>query len=362
MLKRDDDLQFAMLPDGEGQIPNIPSGPAPEASAPPPAESFDIDKLMKESDSAGNRKLAINLVGGIGDLLSNRQGFGNFYTGKMSPKSDAASRFASAAAESASDPMQEFKKRYEAVQANKQMQAESADRDPNSKSSMALKSLAPRWGIKVTPEMSAYDIKQMIDPKKMMETEAQSRTKFENDLELERVRQQGDLRKYGYEQGAKRAEKSAEKDEKKKAAMFEIEDRRRNINDNLDVLDSMIKDKGTYEALGSHNQDLDRLVEQIATDMAKLQDPGSVARPNEVEAVKKNLIKSGFQNTNATARDILKNFRSEVARRANGAYKVRDLTPPSMVAGDAGSGEKTPQQLAQEELARRAAAKRTAGR
>lgn len=114
-------------------------------------------------------------------------------------------------------------------------------------------------------------------------------------------------------------------DEKKKTLLNEVEDRRTNILQNLDILDKMIEDKGTWELTGSHNQDIDRLVDQIATDMAKLQDPSSVARPAEVEAVRKNLISSGFGNSNSTARQILQNFRSEVDRRADSAYAIRGI-------------------------------------
>lgn len=114
-------------------------------------------------------------------------------------------------------------------------------------------------------------------------------------------------------------------DEKKRTVLNEIEDRRTNINAALDKLDSMIAEDGTWEALGSHNQDMDRLVDQVATDMAKLQDPNSVARPSEVEMVKRNLVSTGFQNSNSTARDIIANFRDEVKRRADGAYKIRGL-------------------------------------
>jgi hypothetical protein len=117
--------------------------------------------------------------------------------------------------------------------------------------------------------------------------------------------------------------------EKKKTTLAEIEDRRTNIQQNLDVLDNMIKENGTWEATGSHNQDLNRLVEQVATDMAKLQDPGSVARPSEVEAVKANLISAGFGNSNDTAREIIKNFRKEVDRRADGAYTIRGIDKPT---------------------------------
>lgn len=122
--------------------------------------------------------------------------------------------------------------------------------------------------------------------------------------------------------------KALERDEKRKASMNEVEGRRKNINDSLDMLDQMVKEKGTWEALGSHNQDLDRLVDTVATDMAKLQDPESVARPGEVEMVKRNLIASGFKNSNATAREIIKNFRNEVEKRTKNAYAVRGLEAP----------------------------------
>lgn len=135
--------------------------------------------------------------------------------------------------------------------------------------------------------------------------------------------QQGDLARIGLE------EKREVRDEKKKALLNEVEDRRTNIHAALDELDTMIENQGTFEALGPHNQNLDRLIDQVATDMAKLQDPNSVARPGEVALVKKNLIESGFKNRNATARDIIKTFRQEVERRAEAAYSIRGLPSPS---------------------------------
>lgn len=125
-----------------------------------------------------------------------------------------------------------------------------------------------------------------------------------------------------------RDEKRSEKEKKRAEQMFEVEDRKRNINDALTLLEGKIKKDGTWQALGSHNQDIDRLVDQIATDMSKLMDPNSVARPSEVELVKQGLIQSGFKNRNSTALDILKNFRGEVDRRAENAYKIRGIDKP----------------------------------
>jgi hypothetical protein len=116
--------------------------------------------------------------------------------------------------------------------------------------------------------------------------------------------------------------------EKKKGQVVEVEDRRSNIKDNIKMLREKIKANGTFEMFGSHNQDLERITDAIATDMAKLMDPSSVARPSEVESIKKNLIKSGFQNTNETALQILDNFEKEVDARAGQAYTVRGLEAP----------------------------------
>ena len=127
----------------------------------------------------------------------------------------------------------------------------------------------------------------------------------------------------------KKQEKLDAEEKKKKDAVIEVETRRQNINDNIGILEKMIDDKGTYETMGSHNQDMDRLVEAIATDMAKLADPTSVARPSEVDAVKKNLVSPSMTQRNSTALNILKNFRGEVDRRSDKAYEVRGLDVPA---------------------------------
>jgi hypothetical protein len=120
-------------------------------------------------------------------------------------------------------------------------------------------------------------------------------------------------------------------DAKKLETITDIEDRKSNILDNISLLEKQIDDKGTWEALGSHNQDFDRRVDQIATDMAKLMDPKSVARPAEVELVKQNLVKSGFSNSNSTAKDVLAGFRKEIDSRTENAYKVRGLDLPQNI-------------------------------
>jgi hypothetical protein len=135
------------------------------------------------------------------------------------------------------------------------------------------------------------------------------------------------------EQELGRAEKEKAANEKKMATMYEIEDRRKNILDNLNLINEQIDQYGTYEMFGPQNENMNRRIENIATDMAKLSDPSSVARPSEVEAFKKGLIEAGIFKSNSTAKQILKDFESEVQSRANNAYKIRGVEMPNQSTG-----------------------------
>lgn len=103
--------------------------------------------------------------------------------------------------------------------------------------------------------------------------------------------------------------------------------RRESIQQNIMAVREMIKKKGTYELTGSHNQDLDRRIDQIATDMAKLQDPNSVARPGEVELVKKTLAGPGVFKRDATALKVMENFSKEVDKRTDTMLRSHGLAP-----------------------------------
>lgn len=200
-------------------------------------------------------------------------------------------------------------------QSLKKGDAELALKDPSSPQSKAFQAAVARlYPGKFKPEelagVSAADRDIIMDPLKLQES-------------IDARKQTAALA---------RADKQAVRDEKKNLAVNEIQSRANDIESNLRELEAMIGANGTWEMFGSHNQDLDRKVDQIATDMAKLQDPNSVARPGEVELVKKNLIKSGFKNKNSTALDILKNFRNEVNSRVANAYQVRGMTPQGTVA------------------------------
>lgn len=97
----------------------------------------------------------------------------------------------------------------------------------------------------------------------------------------------------------------------------EFASRYQNILGVIDKLDKMVEDKGTYELFGSHNAKLSQAIDSIAIDSAKMFDPESVARESEVKAFKDMLFEptaTGMRN--ATARDILKNYKSMLEDRA----------------------------------------------
>jgi hypothetical protein len=91
----------------------------------------------------------------------------------------------------------------------------------------------------------------------------------------------------------------------------------KNINTQLDALDKMIDDKGTFELFGGHEKKLQQAIDAVAIDSAKLFDPESVARESEVAAFRNMLFQPGTMTTkNSTARDILTNYKDIIKSRA----------------------------------------------
>lgn len=134
---------------------------------------------------------------------------------------------------------------------------------------------------------------------------------------------------------------------KQEQGMHELEGRFRNIEERVADVRGMIGNKGTYELLGSHNEVLNSKLNDIATDMAKVMDPESVARESEVEAAKKNLPRVGLRQSNATALAVLKSFEEDLKKRRANAYKVRGLTPPASPAPVVGLNDAEQKRLAE---------------
>jgi hypothetical protein len=97
----------------------------------------------------------------------------------------------------------------------------------------------------------------------------------------------------------------------------EFTGRYKNIADAIATLDKKIEAEGTANVWGSHDKDLQALVDSVAIDSAKLFDPESVARESEVAAFRNMLFEPGkaFQS-DGTARDVLKNYQKILDSRA----------------------------------------------
>jgi hypothetical protein len=126
-------------------------------------------------------------------------------------------------------------------------------------------------------------------------------------------------------------------EKKDKEALTEVESRYKTINGSLDRVKKLIGDNGTWEAFGAHNDKLQQEITNIATDAAKISDPGSVNRESEVKLYKELLGDPGFWSRNSTVQETLQNFRAMVEERRNTAYRVRGMgsavPPPSLQPG-----------------------------
>jgi len=195
---------------------SMPSAPAPVLKAQP----SELELLQKEQADAEKKKAYLKIAGGIFQNMSDAPMASEIYYKRNSPKANVKGMF-DAAADTVGDPMDKSRKAQEYLKMKRegrlgaeQDDALAREKSLDSNETKALKALAPRWGIQVTPEMTAYDIKQLIDPKKMMETEASSRVNYENQVELEKLRQRGDLKKFGMQKRIDAEAKEAAKAEK----------------------------------------------------------------------------------------------------------------------------------------------------
>jgi len=115
--------------------------------------------------------------------------------------------------------------------------------------------------------------------------------------------------------------------QKRRESVVKIQERSKNIDRMLGKLEKLIDDKGTFQAIGSHNKAINDLVYQIAVDTAKLLDPDSVAREGEVKAAQQySLFQASPFILESTAQDIIKNFRVNAAERFATALDVRGMS------------------------------------
>jgi len=133
---------------------------------------------------------------------------------------------------------------------------------------------------------------------------------------------------------AKEQEKDLARLDKRKLITEEVESFRRTIASNVERAKNIITESGTFELTGDASEELDAIMDEISSDMAKLKDPDSAAREGEVRLVRKTLLPSStigkLGMRNSTALSLLNKFEGRVQERADEAYRVRGVELPKV--------------------------------
>lgn len=113
-------------------------------------------------------------------------------------------------------------------------------------------------------------------------------------------------------------------------AIDDVESATRNIRDNLAKAKAIVEKSGTFEMTGTDQVELERALSMVATDSARLKDPGSTVREGELEVAKKEIgLKGGeLLLRNNTAQKLLDSFEKSIEDRRRNAYRARGLEAP----------------------------------
>jgi len=127
--------------------------------------------------------------------------------------------------------------------------------------------------------------------------------------------------------------------EKKRQQVLEVDNYVENIKRNIRDVKAQIEKTGTFELVGPEGLVMKRKLNEIATDMAKLADPGSVAREGEVALQASTLLPQGDLGKiimrPATAQQVLDALNDDIEARRVTAYKIRGLDLPASAEADA---------------------------
>lgn len=303
-------------------------------------ENYD-QKAQEDYDSARSQNRWAQLGSDIGDAIGGQKvGSGDqFFQGlNKQAKENTVGKIES-------DKNQYVKGKKDAADLKDLMtreEIEMAQKDPNNRQSVIARALAKKYNLPVQDTDSYKDVSQFMDPKKMMETEAASNVDFSKQAQLRKMDQGFREKESNLDRNLKRElddkndkVKAAEKGEKSKQAMNEINDRYTNMKSNISELKKLIDQTGGGDITGSENKAMDQYIEAIATDMAKLVDPSSVARESEVASFKRMLFEPGVLNNlftrGSTIQKTVQNFENMLDKRLDTAYKVRGLEKPQQL-------------------------------
>jgi hypothetical protein len=227
-------------------------------------------------------------------------------------------------------PVTALREKQKFGQAKAELDDDKAMRDPNSQISKMVTGIAQKVGIlKPGQSASAMDLKNAGVNLGTLLSTIEAGNARRDAAALAREASSASR----MERMEMKAQEGAEKRlDKRKLVTEEIEARKRTINDNIARARKIIEEYGTVEATGPQSELLQGVLDEIAVDTAKLQDPDSVARPAEVQLVRKNLIPEDMLGrmtmTNATAKNILDEFEKRTNERAAIGYKVRGVEQP----------------------------------
>jgi len=228
-------------------------------------------------------------------------------------------------------PLEQLKGKQQHEKLKADLDDEKAMRDPNSEISKMVTGIAQKVGIlKPGQSASAMALKNAgVNLGTLLATiEAGNARRDAAALSRDlRSDEKATAREFKAEEDRKKRE------DKRKLVTEEIEARKRTIGDNIKRARDIVEKYGTVEATGPQSELLQGMLDEIAVDTAKLQDPDSVARPAEVQLVRQSLIPEDtlgrMSMTNKTAKTILDEFEKRINERAATGYKVRGIDQPT---------------------------------
>lgn len=273
-------------------------------------------------ESAKSRANLGNLFGDLGDVVAGRQ-IGSTDAYFQNALAEAEKNTVGKAKTAKKEFLEDYTLEKEFKKSQQDEAAAARENDPNSEDSKLAQNLAIKMGL--PPEqaqaMTAARFKTLSPV--LQKTYEIEQKKMENALKRQEM-QAKQAQDYSLKL-ASQEQKQQEKEQKKMSAVTEIQDRYQNIQDSIGSLKKLIDDYGTQEVFGGQNEMMDQYITSIATDMAKLVDPNSVARETEVDSFKRMLVKPGFWQRESSMQAIIDNFKNMVDKRLENAYQVRGL-------------------------------------
>lgn len=288
--------------------PQVPVQLAPPVARPNPFSDDERNKVKADMESRQSDLAFAQLASSFGDALARKDGSGtqNFFNNLRADIKD--------------NTLNDFDKRKKQSREDVLNKRQDDLYDPNSNQSQSFRkiieanfpNIAKAYGNN-WQSVSAADKENIFEPLKLKEN---------IEARKEQMRILSQSRQDAMEM------KHQDKQTKQKQSVTEIQDRYNNIKDSIGSLRNMVKEYGTQEMIGPQNKEMDQYITSIATDMAKLVDPQSVARESEVASFKKMLFEPGFFQRESSAQGVLTNFEKMVDKRLDNAYSVRGIEKP----------------------------------